>query len=179
LLKFKCFNRNSKGMTLVEVLIAMAIGVYICAAAIGILNQVLVLPPRMENDMLAMRQVQNIGYSMSQDGVQAQTVTATAPSGFPLVISFVQWPVNGGISTTTNITYSLITGNGVQRQIVIYNEKTGAVISQSQRTVADHITSITAQYAIVNNKKLLTISITAQFSTAIESRTYQISLRSG
>jgi prepilin-type N-terminal cleavage/methylation domain-containing protein len=177
LLKLRPFLKNNRGMTLVEVLIALAIGAFICTAAIGILTQVLILPPRAGNDMLAMRQVQNAGYYISQDGVQSQNITATAPSGFPLYISFVGWPENVTSNPTkTYITYSLIAGNILQRLMVVKDEKSNAVISQSQLSVADHISSITAQYSIVN--KLLTVTVTARIDTATENRTYQISPRS-
>jgi prepilin-type N-terminal cleavage/methylation domain-containing protein len=171
--------KNSRGMSLVEVLVALSVGAFICAAATAILAQILMLPSRTGNDILAMRQVQNAGYSISMDGVQSQNITATAPSGFPLSISFVNWPVgsvNNNKPVKTTIVYSIIGGNSLQRQITVADERyPGTVISQGQRIVADHITTISAQYAA----GVLTITITAQIDSAAETRMYQISPRSG
>jgi prepilin-type N-terminal cleavage/methylation domain-containing protein len=173
-------RRGSRGLTLVELLIALAIGSLVAVGALGVLNQLFVLIPKAQNGMLAIRQAQSAGYWIDRDGVSGQIITPT-PSLFtlsaatPLVISSVNWN-----SDNTIVTYSVDTNLKLQRQEVVKN-KSGVTISSTLSQVADSISSITAQYDYPNPgdaRKILTITITAQVGSATETRVYKISPRS-
>jgi hypothetical protein len=178
-LLFPC--RVSWGMTLVELLIALAIGMVVAAGAVGIINQLFVLVPKAQNGMLAMRQAQGAGYWIDRDGTSAQVITPTpnlftVSTGTPLVISYVKWD-----ATKTTISYSVDANHVLWRQTVVTNEKTGSLISSNQIQVADSISSITAQYDYPNvgdPRKILTVTIIAQVGSASETRVYKISPRS-
>jgi prepilin-type N-terminal cleavage/methylation domain-containing protein len=168
-------RKDSRGFTLVELLVALSIAGLLVSAASVTLNQLFSLVPAGENMMVAIRQVQDAGYWISTDGLQAQVITPGASSGMPLTISWVKWD-----ATKTTVTFSLTNGN-LQRQEVVTYESTGNVKSSKQTQVAYSITSITAQYNqpdANNPRKILTITITAQIGSSNETRTYKISPRS-
>ena len=178
--KLLFFHRDSRGMTLVELLVALSIGSLVAAGATQILQQIFTLVPKAENSMLAMRQVQFAGHWIDRDATMAQAIAPT-PDLFtvstvtPLIISYVTEDTK-----MTTITYSVDADQKLQRQVVITNEITGSVISSSQTQVADSITSIQAQYTEPSGqeKKTLTVTIVAQIGGAAATRTYQTSPRS-
>lgn len=171
---------DSRGITFVELLVAMAIGSAITAGASMTLSQIFISVPKAQNQMLAMRQAQSAGYWMDRDGSCAQAITPTPglftlSTGTPLVISYVNWD-----ATKTTINYSVDANHLLQRQIVVTNEKTGSVISSSQTQVADSIASITAKYDYPPGndiRKILTLTITAQVGSAGKTRIYSITPR--
>jgi len=174
-------GRGARGLTLVELLIAMGIGAAVLAGALAVMNQLLLLVPKAENSMLAIRQAQNAGYWIDRDATSAQSITPapalfTISTATPLVISYVGWD-----ATKTTITYTVDTGRNLQRQIAVADERTGNPISSSQMRIADSISSITAQYNQpdpTNPRKILTVTITAQVGNCSETRVYKISPRS-
>ena len=175
---FSC--RTCRGLTLVELLVALAVGSLIIVGASKVLTQLFILVPKAESSMLAMRQVQFAGHWIDRDATMAQVITPT-PNLFtistatPLIISYVNWD-----ATKTTVTYSVDTNKKLQRNVVVTNEKTGSVISSSQIQVADSIASIKAQYIEPTgmDRKALTVTIVAQVGSASENRTYQTSPRS-
>ena len=172
--------RDARGITLLEVIVAMTIGSMLSVGTLGVLNQILILVPKAQTDMLATRQAQNAGYWIERDSICAQAITPTpnlftVSTGTPLVITYVKWD-----ATKTTISYSVDDNNTLQRQVVVTNEGTGALISSSQVQVADSIESITAQYAqpdVYNYRKILTITVTAHVGNSTHSRVYKISPR--
>jgi prepilin-type N-terminal cleavage/methylation domain-containing protein len=174
-------RRGSRGLTLVELLVALAIGAAVVAGALAVLNQILILVPKAENNMLAIRQAQSAGYWIDRDATSAQIITPT-PNLFtistatPLVITYVKWD-----ATKTTISYTVDSNRILLRQLVVTNEKTGSVISSNTIRVADSIASITARYYqpdMSNPRKILTVTIIAQVENSSSTRVYQISPRS-
>ncbi len=175
---FSC--RTCRGLTLVELLVALAVGSLIIVGASKVLTQLFILVPKAESSMLAMRQVQFAGHWIDRDATMAQVITPT-PNLFtistatPLIISYVNWD-----ATKTTVTYSVDTNKKLQRNVVVTNEKTGSVISSSQIQVADSIASIKAQYTEPTgmDRKALKVTIVATVGSASENRTFQTSPRS-
>ncbi len=172
---FSC--RDCRGFTLVELLVALAIGSMLSIGTLGVLNQILVLAPMSENNLVAIRQAQSAGYWIGRDGASAQAITCdnSTPlsTGNPLVISYIKWD-----ATKTTISYSVDDNSTLQRQMVVTNELTGAEISRNQIRIAENIASITALYSqpdIYNSRKILTLTITTQVGNATQTRVYKIS----
>jgi len=180
-IKLRLPREDTRGLTLIELLIALAIGSVVMVGALAILNQLLVLVPKAENSMLAIRQVQTAGFWIDRDAMCSQVITPapnlfTLSTATPLVISYVKWD-----ATKTTISYSVDTDRNLQRQLVVTDERTGSLISSNGMHVADSITSITAQYYQPdpgNPRKILAVTITAQVGSSAETRVYQISPRS-
>lgn len=172
-------RRSCHGMTLLELLVGMAIGSLVATGSALILTQLFVLVPKAEYSMLAMRQVQFAGHWIDRDATMAQVITPT-PGLFtlspatPLIISHIDWN-----SDNTTVTYSVDTNHVLQRQEVV-QDKNGSVISSNQIPVVDRISSITAQYDQpdeYNDRKILTLTITAQVDSSPVTKVYKISPR--
>jgi prepilin-type N-terminal cleavage/methylation domain-containing protein len=99
-------GRNQKGFTLIELVIAIGISGLIVAAASATLIHI-VRSADSSAHMVALRWAQNAGYWVSEDALQAQNVTPTGPTGFPLTLYWEEWDGN-----SHNITYSLGTTSG-------------------------------------------------------------------
>lgn len=149
-------KHNSKGFTLAELLISLAIGGMVLAGAGTTFHQLLLTGERNENYVIAVRQVQNAGYFISGDGVMAQEITLGAPSGFPMTLSWSEW----GSGETATVTYSLSDGNLCRN---------GAVIAR-------HIISANAEYPS-EGEKVLTLTVEAKVGTMMEERTYKVKPR--
>jgi len=171
---------SCRGMTLIELQVAMAIGLLLVAGASQVLQQIYILLPRAESSMLAMRQVQFAGHWIDRDATMAQLITPsdnlthTLSATQMLYISYVNWN-----SENTTVSYSVDANNQLQRLEVVKN-MSGATISSNQMQVADSITSLTAQYAqpVGMDRKALTVTIVAQLGSVSENRTYRTSPRS-
>jgi prepilin-type N-terminal cleavage/methylation domain-containing protein len=180
LFKSRLFSpRSCRGVTLIELLIAMSIGSLVVVGSSQILTQLFVLVPKANYSAMAMRQVEFAGHRIERDTTMAQTITPTPDlftlsTSTPLVISHVDWN-----SDTTTTTYSVNSSHALLRQEIVTN-KSGVIISSNQTSIADGITSITAQYTEpdqYNDRKILTLTITAQVGNSSASRIFKISPR--
>lgn len=96
--------KNQRGVTLIELLIAIAIAGVITASITMALFQVYAGNARSSNHMTAVKQVQNAGYWITRDTLMAQNVLlATDADGFPLTLTWVEWD-----TTTHEVTYDLV-----------------------------------------------------------------------
>jgi hypothetical protein len=178
--KLACCFRDSRGITLIEVVLAIGLGSMVISAASFTLNHVLVAVPKEQGQMLAIRQAQSAGYWIDRDGSCARTITPepglfTLSTGTPLVISYYNWD-----ATKVTINYVVDADHVLQRQMVVINEKTGAEVSSSQMRVADSISSITAKYDYLPGndiKRVLTVTITVQVGSASKTRIYYVTPR--
>ncbi len=157
-------GKDSKGLTFIELLIALSIGSLVIGISAITTNQLFWLGSRNQDHMKAVCQVQNAGYWISRDGVMAQTITLGKPSGFPLSFSWTNWDTN----QTITVTYIL------DNNILIRHQAKGNDVVTT--TVARYITSAWAEFPF-QNKKLLTVTITAQVGTQTETRIYKITPR--
>jgi len=85
-------RKDERGVTLLELLVALPIAAMVVAAASGAIFQML-NSGSASNHMLAYREVQTAGYWVSHDALQARTFNdngGTYP-GFPLTLSWTDW----------------------------------------------------------------------------------------
>jgi len=156
-------HRNEKGITLMELVMAMGVTAVILGSVTATLWQVFAMNSRSINHMTAVRQVQSAGYWVSRDALMAQTVSPTAPSGFPLRLIWTDW---GGV--VHDVTYSIVNNRLKRSQ--------GA----SDSFIASYIDSATA-CSWSDGKLILTVKATVgSGSTAgTETRVYEVVPRTG
>jgi prepilin-type N-terminal cleavage/methylation domain-containing protein len=116
-------NKNQKGFTLLELLLALLIGALITSGITAAIFQVVMGSARTNNHMIAVRQVQSAGYWVSRDAQMAQTVAPAESDqdGFPLTLKWTDWDF-----TSNEIRY-FIEGGELKRQVVIPQTSTTTV----------------------------------------------------
>lgn len=164
------YRGNEKGFTLVELLVALPIAALVIGAATGVITQ-LANSTDTTSYMVAYRQVQNAGYWVSEDGLQAQNVNVT---GIGNDLSFVLSWTNWDDTSITNVTYSLTdmpsgTLKQLQRQKVTGSNVTSTVVARY----------IDATQTSCNwSENVITFNVTATVERKTATRTYQIAPRS-
>jgi type II secretory pathway component PulJ len=123
--------KYQRGITLIELMVAMCIASLIIGAITMTIFQVLIYPAQSSNHMTAVKQVENAIHWMRRDVVQAQLIEPSGSSGFPLKLTWIDWN-----NTKNEVTYSLF-NNKFQRAYVIYD---------ADDTVTDNQTRIVAEY---------------------------------
>ena len=171
-------HKDQKGFTLIELLIAVAIFAVVAVAANAVIVQI-VQSNRTSSHMVALRQVQQAGYRVSQDALQAQNISVsnvTGNRGFPLTLNWTAW--EGG--KVHAVVYNLTTPSGglyqLQRQEKIgSNTPTTTVVGQY---IYFNTTSPGSTACSWNSTaKVLILNITAMVGVETESRTYEIKPR--
>ena len=107
-------RQRQSGLTLVELMIAIALAGIVTAGITMLISNVFATSARTSNHMTAVRQVQSAGYWGSKDALQAQNVTPDGgDSGFPLTLT---WEWEG---TKNEVTYTITADNKLQRSLKI------------------------------------------------------------
>lgn len=179
---FHSINKNQRGFTLVEVLLALAITGIIAGGITMTIFQVFDVSARSSNHMVAIRQVQNAGYWISHDALMAQKPDATGASGF-LTLSWVGWEYKCAENTCIDAYEVCYTyeGGKIQRHQKITTDKydaEGHLIGRPTETdsssIAEHIT---AEPTVTMDGNKLSVTIIASVGEAREERTYEITPR--
>ena len=162
---------SQKGLTLVELLIAMTVAAMIAGAVVASMFQLFTVSDRNSDWNAAFTQVQNAGYWVSHDAVQAQEVTLTPDF---ITLDWVDWDGTNAYK----VVYTL-EGTGELRELKrTYSFEEGGV-PQPEETV------IIAQYIVPGqantdcswHENVLTLVITAQVGDQVVSRTYKVEPR--
>jgi prepilin-type N-terminal cleavage/methylation domain-containing protein len=170
-------HKDQRGFTLIELLIALPIAALIVAAATGAIIQV-IHSNQASSRMFAVRQVQTAGFWVSQDGLQAQSVTISESNGFLLVLEWTDWETGDAYQ----ITYSLQdmpSGELKQLQRTEKVKPKGATeYTETATTVAEYIVGSETSCSWTNVKKeAFTFKVTATVGGRTEARTYEITPR--
>lgn len=165
-------NKNQRGFTLLELLIAATIVSFVIGGTTMTIFQIFSGNIRSSNHMTAIRQVQNAGYWVSHDAQMAQDVAPAEesvddPDGtrFPLTLTWTDWS-----SDEHEVTYNIV-DNKLTRS---YSVNEGEA---SQTLIAKFIDS-TNTSCYKNEEGILTLTITAKLGAgsqvASETRVYEV-----
>ena len=173
----RLLHKNQKGLTLIEILIAVTIMAGIALAANGVIVQ-LIQSNRTSSHMVAVRQVQQAGHRVSQDCIQAQNINAsnvTGSGGFPLTLKWTTW--DGGV--VHEVVYDLVNPSGgvyqLERKETVGTNTTTAGVAQYIYFNATSPNSTECSWNAT--EKVLTLNVTARVNLETESRTYEIKPR--
>lgn len=84
-------QRDQRGLTLIELLIAILLAGIVTSGITMTIFQVFDTSSRTSNHMVAIRQVQHAGKQVSEDLLQAQGVNPGGSSDFPLTLNWTDW----------------------------------------------------------------------------------------
>jgi prepilin-type N-terminal cleavage/methylation domain-containing protein len=178
----RTINRNQRGFTLAELLIAIAISAVIGSAVAGATYQVVNINAVSTNHQIVINQVQNAVNSVSRDAEQAQYIVPKNSSDIALPLGtefklvenadkltliWTDWD-----NTYTEVTYSVVNGI-LQRSLKVNGVQT------SLTNVANNISIASGNWN--SSTKVLNVTIESRITipkTAAETRIFQIMPRS-
>ena len=104
LLSTGLYKEGARGFTLPEVIVALVLSTFVMLGGGEILRQMVTASHQNTDATVAVIEVQNAAFWLSNDAVQAQEVVLGDPAtGFPLTFSWTDWE-----STEHDITYSMV-----------------------------------------------------------------------
>jgi Tfp pilus assembly protein PilW len=189
---------RQRGATIVELLVAMPIAALIMAGVAGILFQLSTTYAYTSNTVQCGREVQRAGAAISQDALQAQSISDTNysnPGTVQIVVAqdvniagtevfIVEWADwNNNVRT---VTYSLVPISGsslstLQRTVQVNGTTTGS------STAAEHIDSSIDQVSLLpltrfectsTEKQSIRVTVTSSYGQESATRMYEIRPRS-
>ena len=177
----RLIHKDQKGFTLIELLIAVAIFAVVVVAADAVVVQI-VQSNRTSSHMVALRQVQQAGYRVSLDALQAQNISVSNVSGsggFPLTLNWTTWGTAWDPCKFYEVVYNLTNPSGelyqLQRQETVGTDTTTTVVGQYIYLGTEPPSSTECSWNAT--EKVLTLNITAMVGLETESRTYEIKPR--
>lgn len=93
-MKMRKLNKDERGLTLLELIIAIAITGLIAGGVTTAIFQTFNLSNRTANHMAAVREVQETGYWVSLYTYMAADIEITGESGFPLTLRWIDFETN-------------------------------------------------------------------------------------
>jgi hypothetical protein len=129
MMKMKKLKKGEKGLTLLELIIGIAITSLIIGGITLSVDQIFTGSTRSSNHMVAVREVQDAGYWVSEYAYMAQNATITGVSGFPVILQWVNFEPSG----RHKIVFSLNSSSGGLRGSY-YVDSGGGYVLDSART---------------------------------------------
>ena len=169
--KLTTIHKHQRGLTLVELVIAMALFGMVAGAILTSFSNIMVASARTSSQMTAARQVQTAGYWVSQDALQAQ---APGDPGFPLTLTIPYYVGEEHDSELVyrTVVYQVVDGN-LQR--IAQDHESDPVTT----IIAEHITA--ADFTEDNDQPgvyIFTVSATTSGGSTV-TRQYMIEPRPG
>jgi prepilin-type N-terminal cleavage/methylation domain-containing protein len=127
-MKMKKLKKGEKGLTLLELIIAIAITSLITGGVATIVYQIYTVSARSSNHMVAVRQVQEAGYWLSTYAYTSQNTTITGTSGFPLILQWIDFNEN----KWQKIVFNLTSSSGGLRGSYYVNNGSGYVLDSAR-----------------------------------------------
>ena len=164
----RLIHKDQRGITLIEMLVAVALVGIISGGITMAISQVLTISTRASNHMVAVRQVQQAGKEVSKDTLQAQNVTPGETSGFPLTLTWTDWDGPDNV-----VVYSITEDNKLQRSHSVSNNGTTTETSVIARYIDP------AETSFVPSDGAFIFKVTATVGGQSETREYEVEPRPG
>ena len=170
----KKLKKDQRGLTLIELVIAITIIGLVTAAITMAIFQVFTMNTRTSNRMAAVSQVQHAGKLVSEDILMAQNVMPGGSSGFPLTLTWTDWATGDG----HEIIYTWGDIPSSELKILLREHKIGGVLDSTTK-VAEYIDSDPDQTSCAWDGEVLTFKVTANVGGQSEKRVYEVTPRPG
>jgi prepilin-type N-terminal cleavage/methylation domain-containing protein len=176
----RLIHKDQRGITLIEMLIAVALVGLITGGITMTINQVLTINTRASSHMVALRQVQQAGKEVSKDALQAQHVDDNPSGGQFLFLCWTDWD-----GTKNEVTYTITADDKLRRELEI----TPADPEEEPTTIVSIVAEyIDVTFDLLTGKaktycdwdpvaKVLTFQVTATVGIRSETRVYEIEPR--
>lgn len=164
--------RDERGVTLIELVIAIAIASAIAGVITMSIFQVFSINTRSSNHMVAVRQVQQAGKDVSEDVLQARVVQLD-PDGecsLPWALMTLTWTDWDG--PTHTIVYTITDEHQLLRTHSIDDN---GMVSETSRIVATHI--VCDETSVARHGTRLVFTVTSRVGGHSETRVYEITRR--
>jgi prepilin-type N-terminal cleavage/methylation domain-containing protein len=161
---------GEKGFTLIELVVGISIAAFVVGAASMTISTMMRLTPKNNDWAIALRQVQNTGYWISQDVKMSQGTIGIDPVPNTFLTLALPYDAGGTIATKT-VTYQLENLSGRE-----WLTRTDNVVGK--RAIAESISDISATYSQhCTDNCTLTFTITAVSGNVPVTRQYEASQR--
>ena len=179
---FRVVHRGQRGITLVEMLVAIGVAGIIAVAIVGAIFQLVTVNTRTSDHMIAVRQVQQAGTQVATDAYQAQTVELTdggseypPGSGFPLTLTWTDLDLDRNV-----VRYSINGRDELEREHSVFDN--GNLVSHTNSIAARHIDILPENTNLIRRlsddfKTVLVITVTATVGDHSETRFYEVQPR--
>jgi len=176
---------SQSGVTLIELVMAIAVGGILLAAVTMSIVTLLNTNTRNSNHMVAVRNVQNAGYWVSRDAECADAgqlpdgtngITPTGANGFPL---YLRWTDPETMTDIVACTYTLQPdGAGTY---TLWRTIGGTSTSVAQHIIGDNTTKTSVVYDTGGRRLTFTVTatMTTRNITGTETRVYNVAPRPG
>lgn len=118
-------NKNQRGFTLLELMVAIGLAGIISSAITMTVFQMFTTNARSSAHMMAVKQVENAIHWVRQDVQMAQIVEPSGGTGFPLNLTWVDWN-----NTVNQVTYNLEDGQLERQHCVNGGEPSSMVVAR-------------------------------------------------
>ena len=170
----KYFKHGQKGFTLIELLVAIPIAALVMLATGGVIVQV-IRSGNATSQMTAVRQVQNAGRWISQDGLQAENVSIESGPDF---CTFVRTDPDTGF--VHRVVYSLedMESGSLKR---LQREETIGSVTQMPKIVAYGLdaSGCSISWKPGSDDSVFIFQVRATIGQRTENRTYEVMPRPG
>ena len=153
--KLRRISKGQKGLTLIEVITALAITGLIGLGAAMATGQILTQAARNSDYTTASQHTMNAIYWISRDAQMSQDVKPDGVSGFPLTLSWTEWD-----NSEHQVTYSM-EDDMLRRS---YSVNGGA---PSETVVAQHIDSVSGNTNCELTSGVLTLKVTTTIGEGV------------
>ena len=181
--KLSLINKGQKGFTLIELMIAIAIGGLIASSVTMTIFQIVDSSGRTSNHMTAIRQVQSAGYWVSRDAQMAQQAPAIVEDSGELQSITLDWTDWDGNVYQVIYTLEDMSVGSLKELQRVEDKDTGTGTITETTIVAEFIDPDPANTSCEYTDGKLTFTVTVQVGAGsaaqIEARMYEVIPRPG